>query len=323
MAIVAAGGRLLTRKTGIEWPAFREAVDVRRGPCNIKSCLTSAVGTRAFSNSFVSMASAMNRYPIFSTFVGIALLLPTSARSQEAKPAASAERNTAKIEPYTGPPIYLPEDIQVEATLVNKRVHTEPYDDGKPKFEREISTFSDERMVNDGFYREYFANGQIFLEGQYERGTPIGQWKYYHDNGQLAKTVNFEDGKPAGEIELRRADGTLDAKRTYNQGKRDGTWTAFDVTGEKPSREEHYVDGKPDGVWKIWFDDGKQSQEIAFRDGKRHGVSTEWDKEGVKRAEVNFGDGEKHGKSTLWTADGKVIEQTFSAGKLVSQPATN
>ena len=267
------------------------------------------------------MASAMNRYPILSIFVGIALLLSTSARAQKAKPAAGGE--SAKIEPYTDPPIYLPENVQVEATWVKKWVDTQKYDDGKPKTEREISSFSDERMVNDGFYREYFANGQMFLEGQYERGTPVGQWKYYHDNAQLAKTVKFEDGKPAGEIELRRPDGTLDAKRTYSQGKRDGTWTAFDITGEKPAREEHYVEGKPDGVWKFWFDDGKQSQEIAFRDGKRHGVSTEWDKEGVKRAEVNFADGDKHGKSTQWTADGKVIEQTFSAGKLVSEPAAD
>lgn len=265
----------------------------------------------------------MNRYLVLFVLFGFALIVSASVRAQgapsDSKPPA--ERESATVEPYTGPPIYLPERVQVEATWVNKRVDTQRYDDGKPKTEREISTFSDERMVNDGFYREYFANGQLFLEGQYERGTPVGEWKYFYDNGQVAKAVKFEDGKPAGDVEVRRPDGTLEAKRTYNQGKRNGQWTAFDTTGEKPLREEHYVDGKPDGVWKIWYPDGKQAQEISFRNGKRHGLTTEWDKEGVKRGEVNFVDGQQDGKATFWTVDGKVIEQNYKAGKLVSEPA--
>jgi antitoxin component YwqK of YwqJK toxin-antitoxin module len=269
----------------------------------------------------------MNRIAIAFAVVFSVAQITNSARAQatsgSANSPAVANRETAKIEPYTGPPIYLPEKVQVDATWVNKQVNRQSYDDGKPKIEREISTFSDERMVNDGYYREFFANGQLFLEGQYERGTPVGEWKYYHDNGQIARAVNFEAGRPIGEVEVRRADGTIEAKRAYDQGKRNGQWTVYDATGEKPLREEHYVDGQPDGVWKLWHDNGKQAQETSFQKGKRHGITTEWDKEGVKRGEANFVDGLRDGKSTIWPADGKVIEQTFRAGKLVSQPVAN
>jgi antitoxin component YwqK of YwqJK toxin-antitoxin module len=269
----------------------------------------------------------MNRNTIVFAAILSSAFIANSARAQETSGSsnlpAAADRETAKIEPYTGPPIYLPEKVQVEAAWVSKRVDRTPYDDGKPKIEREISTFSDERMVNDGYYREFFANGQLFLEGQYERGTPVGEWKYFHDNGQLARSVKFEDGKPAGEVEVRRADGTVEAKRAFSQGKRNGQWTIFDSTGEKPVREEHYVDGQPDGVWKIWHDSGQQAQEISFQSGKRHGLTTEWDKDGVKRGEVNFAEGLRDGKSTIWTPDGKVIEQTYRAGKLVNEPVTS
>jgi antitoxin component YwqK of YwqJK toxin-antitoxin module len=268
----------------------------------------------------------MNRYP-FLALLGVALLLSISARAQEAaspsQPTAAAAQESARIEPYTGPPIYLPENVQVEATLVGKRVDTQRYGDGKPKTEREIATFSDERMVNDGFYREYFSNGQLFLEALYKQGTPTGEWKYYHDNGQVARTVKYENGKPTGEVEARRADGTVEAKRAYVDGKRTGQWTVFNSTGDKPLREEHYVDGKPDGVWKLWYDDGTQAQETSFRDGKRHGITTEWNKEGTKTAEVSFADGVREGKTTIWMADGKVIEQMFRAGKLVPDSAAN
>jgi antitoxin component YwqK of YwqJK toxin-antitoxin module len=268
----------------------------------------------------------MNRYRIW-IFFSFAVLFSAPAHGQEASRDAGSgdapENNLAKIEPYTGPPIYLPESVQVEATLVGKRVDKEAYGDGKPKIEREIATFSDDRMVNDGFYREYFPNGQVFLEAQYERGTPSGEWKYYHENGQIARTVKYENGKPTGEVEVRRADGNILAKRAYADGKRSGQWTVYNATGDKPLREEHYADGKPDGVWTVWYEDGTPAQESSFRDGKRHGLTTEWGKDGNKRAEVNFADGERDGKSTLWTPDGNTIEQTFRAGKLVSDAAAN
>ena len=237
-----------------------------------------------------------------------------------AQNADAGGRESATVEPYKGPAIFLPETSEVEAQWVEKRVDVQEYDDGSPKTEREISRFSDNRLVNDGYYREYFENGKLFLEAIYERGTPTGEWKYYHDNGSLAKVVKYNEGKPEGEVELRRADGTLQAKRSYKSAKREGVWIVYDATGEKPIREEQYSDGKLDGVSKVWYDNGQLAQENNFKDGKRSGVSTEWDREGVKRAEVTFADNQRDGKSTFWTPDGKVIEQNYKAGKLVSEP---
>jgi antitoxin component YwqK of YwqJK toxin-antitoxin module len=180
--------------------------------------------------------------------------------------------------------------------------------------------FSENRLVNDGYYREFYENGQLFLAGSYERGTPVGEWKYFHDNGKPSKVVKYEDGKPNGEIEVRRADGTLQAKRLYKGAKREGLWITYDITGEKPLREENYVDGKPDGVSKRWHENGQLALETTFKAGKLNGVTTEWDKEGVKRGEATFVDGQREGKTTIWTPDGKVIEQNYKAGKLVTEP---
>lgn len=243
---------------------------------------------------------------------GLVLFVSASVEAQEKK---------TKAEPYRDPGVYLEEPSQVEAQWVEKQVNTQKYDNGKTKTEREISRFSDNRLVNDGFYREYYLNGQLFVEGQYERGTPIGEWKYFHDNGQLAKTVKYEDGKANGEIEVRRADGTLEAKRAFKDSKRDGQWTAFDSTGEKSVSEQFYVTGKPDGVWKTWHDNGQLAQERPFKDGKLNGVVTEWDKEGVKRGEASFVDGKQEGKTTVWTPDGKVIVRNYKEGKLVPEAA--
>jgi antitoxin component YwqK of YwqJK toxin-antitoxin module len=84
-------------------------------------------------------------------------------------------------------------------------------------------------------------------------------------------------------------------------------------------REEHYVDGKADGVWKVWHANGQQRQQLGFKQGQLDGTSIEWDENGQKRVEVSYANGKLNGARTLWLKDGRKITQNFEDGKLVSQ----
>jgi antitoxin component YwqK of YwqJK toxin-antitoxin module len=237
-------------------------------------------------------------------------------------PEIVPQSESMAIEAYTGPPIFLPEPpTPPEATRVETKEVTEYYDPETkehPRVTRTVVRFSDETMKNDGLYREHYADGQIFVEGEFRLGAPAGEWKYFHPDGKPAKTVTFEAGKPTGEIEILRADGTVKAKRNFADGKRTGDWTLFGDEGEQVIIESHYVDGKPDGVWQVWYPNGKQRRQIPFVDGKQQGTVIEWDKEGVKRAEASFDKGIRDGITRLWNADGKVYEQEYEDGKLIS-----
>ena len=126
---------------------------------------------------------------------------------------------------YTGPPIFLDEpETPPPAALVEKRVDTDKYPNGKIRYERQIAHYSDNHFVADGFYREFYPNGEKFVEGQYKDGRQDGEWTYYHDNGKVQRTVNYTNGQPDGSWEVFNADGTVVAKRGYKDGKRDGTW---------------------------------------------------------------------------------------------------
>ena len=143
-------------------------------------------------------------------------------------------------------------------------------------------------------------------------------WKFFHPNGNEAKTVTYDGGVPTGQIELRRADGTLQAKREFVDGKRSGTWTTYDETGEQMLVEAHYKEGLPDGTWQNWHPNGQLASQQPFVDGKRHGLVVNWDASGKKLAEANFVEGQRDGVSRQWLADGRVVEQTYKAGKLDS-----
>jgi antitoxin component YwqK of YwqJK toxin-antitoxin module len=258
-----------------------------------------------------------NKAVVFGTLATLLALynpLSSSAVAQE------RAKQSIKIEPYTGPPIFLDEVKQVaEPTIVRTQTDSEKFPDGKIRIERDIAYFSDGHFEAHGKYREYYPNGQVFVEGQYKRGRQDGEWSFYYDNGKLNRKANFNNGKPDGAREIFRADGTLSAKRGFADGLRDGDWITYDATGKKPLSEEHYVKGKEDGVWKYWYPNGKQRQQISLKMGVRHGVTTEWDDKGEKRFEATFADGKLHGTATRWFPNGRKIVQQYEEGKLRSQ----
>jgi antitoxin component YwqK of YwqJK toxin-antitoxin module len=234
--------------------------------------------------------------------------------------AQERQKNSVKIEPYKGEPIFLDEVKQVADPAITRReTVTEKFPDGKVRIERHIAHFSDGHFEADGAYREFYPNGQVFLEGQYKRGRQDGEWTYYYDNGKLNRKANFNDGKPDGPREIFRADGTLSAKRGFADGLRDGEWITYDPTGKTPISEEHYVKGKPHGTWKYWHANGKLRQQISLKDGVRDGLTTEWDDKGEKRFEATFVEGKLHGTATRWFPGGRKIVQQYDDGKLVKQ----
>jgi antitoxin component YwqK of YwqJK toxin-antitoxin module len=245
------------------------------------------------------------------------------APAQEAAPAAAAEgadtttRESVTIEPYTGPPIYLPEgEAPPPPTEVESRVVKENFPGTETvRFERRVVKFSDDSIVSDGPHKEFFSNGQLYVEGEFAKGKAIGKWVFHHPNGKVAKEVTYKDGRPDGEVKLFNEEEKLVARREYAAGLRSGTWETYSDDGEQKLREENYKDGKADGPFRTWYTNGQLRQETTFVAGKIEGLATEWTRVGDKRAEVNFKNGLKDGVSKLWQADGKVVEQNFAEGK--------
>ncbi|TWT88509.1 MORN repeat variant [Pseudobythopirellula maris] len=255
--------------------------------------------------------------PAFSRF--IALLVIAAFAAPHALAQSSDE--ALKIEPYTGPPIYLPESPPPPAPkIVESRDFSLKYEEtGNPKMERTIVRYSDETVANHGPYKEYYSNGQVFTEGEYDEGDPIGEWTYYHPNGVMAKKITYRDGLAEGEVEFRNAEGVLESKRQYDAGKRDGTWKQYAEDGEQVINEQHYEKGKPAGLWRSWFKNGQLRQENPFVDGKREGTSKEWTEDGRLKATAEFKAGLRDGKTIVYQRDGTTEERVYVEGRLQKQ----
>ena len=243
-----------------------------------------------------------------STLLGSCLAASLAMLFSAGNAAAQSDGGTILLPvPEAGPP----------PSVVNTRTDKDKYEDGTPRIERTVTRYSDDSLVSNGDYREYYRTGTLFVEGSFSKGRPDGEWVYYHPTGELTKKVTFKKGQPDGKVEVLRADGTTLAEREYAAGKRAGVWKTYAEGGEQVLQEQSYANGKADGVWKTWFEDGTLQREVSFKAGERDGVSTEWDESGTKRGEVSYKAGKRDGPSIRWSSTGEKTERTYKAGKLV------
>lgn len=232
--------------------------------------------------------------------------------------ACAAFAQTAADQSSTADGIYLPEpEVIAEPQIVGQETVKHAYGDGKPRIEQNVAKFSDDHYEAHGAYREFHPNGQVFIEGQFERGRREGEWSFWFENGQLNRKCSYSNGQPNGSWDVFRADGTLKAKRSFKNGLRDGTWLTYDDAGKQVLNEEQYAQGKADGLWKVWFPNGKPRLEAGYKLGQRHGPLTEWNEKGEKVRELNFVEDKLDGPAFRVTPDGRRVEEVYKDGRPV------
>lgn len=99
------------------------------------------------------------------------------------------------------------------------------------------------------------------------------------------------DGQPIkdGPFALYRSGGTMMLRGSYHDGKQDGEWTMWYDNGQKGSID-HYKGGVEDGVHIGWYTNGKISAQGNYKDGKREGTWKRWDAQGFKNWEEVYKD---------------------------------
>ena len=110
---------------------------------------------------------------------------------------------------------------------------------------------------------------------------------------------------------------------TYKDGKIEGTFMSWHDNGQK-DLEETFKDGKRIGKSISWHKNGKKRREATFKDGKPTGVKTEWHDTGKKALEMNhtaWVDGKMTGTttSTSWHRNGRRAQKaTYIDGNMIS-----
>ena len=101
-------------------------------------------------------------------------------------------------------------------------------------------------------------------------------------------------------------------------GKKEGLWTFWYDNGRK-IKEGSFEDGKLEGVWTYWNQRGEKESEGTFKAGKGSGLWIFWHPNGEKFSEGNLIGVKKDGIWTYWSQNGKKeSEEVYEDGVLVS-----
>ncbi len=140
----------------------------------------------------------------------------------------------------------------------------------------EIDDF-EELVILDGHYYKKFTDtpftGKVTggaKQGSFKNGKKEGYWVEYYENGQIRSKGNYKDGEYDGLWEGYLENGQLDYKGNYKGGEVVGLVEWFYngrlvEKGEKGNRK----DDSRDGFWEEYHWNGQLEGKGNYKDGRR------------------------------------------------------
>ena len=119
-------------------------------------------------------------------------------------------------------------------------------------------------VIKDGKWTNWFENGTIRSEENYNKGSMIGNWKVWYENGQLESDINFISGKSTHfhKNGKKHSEGGI-ADGMINTGK----WKGFYENGNINYEGTYSENGQKEGTW-IWYDEkGKVTTTQLYKNG--------------------------------------------------------
>ncbi|MFZ1691551.1 MAG: hypothetical protein WAT74_00010 [Flavobacteriales bacterium] len=172
-----------------------------------------------------------------------------------------------------------------------------------------------------GVHIQLWPNGSKGHEGEYVDNRKEGAHTQWHQNGTKRVTYSYASGVIAdGSYTIYGADGRKEAVESFQSGQlsRIGTYKGDDLFeeakdlhpgGTTKSREGLLKNGKKEGLWVEWYENGQKKSEETYVDGRLSGIATIWWPNGERKREAQYFDGEL--SKILYTNDVPPEESLF------------
>lgn len=128
-------------------------------------------------------------------------------------------------------------------------------------------------------------------------------------DGKLAEIYTVGKGSQVkeGKSVSYHPNGKVGVEANYKNGKLDGDFKSFYQNGT-PWQAVQYKDGVENGMSVAYFESGKKQLEEFYKNGDLEGTSKEWDSTGTLRREFEYKDGELNGVARIYDEEGVLTE---------------
>jgi len=166
--------------------------------------------------------------------------------------------------------------------------------------------------------KTYPSKSQIRFEGQFDHGKEVGTFKFYCDNckDQPSAVQKFNANNDLSEIKFYSKEGFLLSEGTLKGKERTGKWITYSEIEKSLLMEENYLDDKLDGHKKMYFSNGKVSEESHFKNGLQESEFISYYENGNILKKLNYKNGLLNGPAVYFDANGnKTMEGSYKNGE--------
>ena len=201
---------------------------------------------------------------------------------------------------------------------------------------REALNRYDREGKKHGYWKTFYVDWSLHTECYYRHGLRDGFYKEYDEKGNLKKITKFvndveqvltADQKPLIVKREYYPDGRVKREASFRDGKREGVWREFDEDGNVINSQTYQkgalvgqgivgTDGKRRGEYKEFYPDSTLRAEGLFIDGLRSGEWKFFYHNGKVQEVGSYKEGQPDGPWTWYYDNGqKQIEEQFFKGQ--------
>lgn len=142
---------------------------------------------------------------------------------------------------------------------------------------------------------EYDQAGNLIFSGSYKNNVPVGIHRKFDANGDVINSFIYNNN---GNL---LSEGIVD-----KDGKKEGKWKYFYENG-KIKAEGNYVSNQEQGQWTFYYNNGNVEQKGEYKNGKYNGLWTWYYENNSVKKEENYYNGKEEGESIEYNDLGEII----------------
>ncbi|HLF18229.1 MAG TPA: toxin-antitoxin system YwqK family antitoxin [Candidatus Omnitrophota bacterium] len=117
----------------------------------------------------------------------------------------------------------------------------------------------------NGTHKTYYGSGALKSVEKYKNGALSGPAKYYYESGEVSAQTNYKDGLLDGVEKIFHENGKLKRLAKFSAGVMEGTIKFYD-NEEKLTSEMNVINGKREGIARVFRADASVKEECVFKD---------------------------------------------------------
>jgi antitoxin component YwqK of YwqJK toxin-antitoxin module len=157
-------------------------------------------------------------------------------------------------------------------------------------------------------------------EGSFEHGKEVGVFKFFDDTkaGTVIATREFNTkDNSCYTIFYNQSKHKVSEGKVVNK-QFDGDWKYYHEDLPSIMTLEHYVNGKLDGVRKVYYKSGEIAEETTYKNGIKNGTYKSYAENGVVMEESIYKDGEYDGSAIYRNPENQISGQgLYKKGKKI------